>query len=313
MPNRNMRSVRARAQAQDGAFPPPNLKKAASRADPVSGRSAKRQERDYIRRLVQELVQSRPAMRLLQSTTANIPSIEEVPSKEAVDRSAMLVHELRQPLFTMSMASESLRLILENDDLDLVHMRQSVMRITEQVERAQAILDQMFATPDRRESAHERSDILFAARQAAHLLELEAVPDLELIWQMPEQQMLVAANPIELEQVFVNLLRNAKESIEDRRSAGWGGSGRIVITMEHRGGDAHCLITDNGAGLAPRAAASLFQPFFTTKGDTGTGLGLHICQQIVAQGKGSIDITPGIIEGAQVEIQMPSLAQHKAA
>lgn len=221
--------------------------------------------------------------------------------------SCTLAHELRQPLSTISLGSENLRLMLEGDRLDPERMRQSVCRIAEQVERAQSIIEHTLSSYSGRTDPAETADMIGAAQRAAGLLEaLPAAREVQFVWQLPEGRLLVGVSRIELEQVFVNLLRNAVESIGDRRAQqGWDGQGRVTVTIQQCGGSVRCIVADNGAGLAPASAELLFQPFFTTKASGGTGLGLYICGQIVDKAAGTIRLQPGSLDGAQVEIRMP--------
>jgi PAS domain S-box-containing protein len=103
----------------------------------------------------------------------------------------------------------------------------------------------------------------------------------------------VAAFPAELRQVFTNLITNAAEA------AGSGGAIRISITPRTAGVDAAgqkmqagatVTITDNGAGIAEDVQSHLFQPFFTTKGEHGTGLGLWVSRGIINKHGGTISL-----------------------
>lgn len=95
--------------------------------------------------------------------------------------------------------------------------------------------------------------------------------------------------PAELRQVFTNLIVNAIEAAGPR--------GRIRLRMERseaaelQGAGAVIEIVDNGPGIAPENARRLFQPFFTTKGAAGTGLGLWVSMGIVQKHGGSITVT----------------------
>ncbi len=227
--------------------------------------------------------------------------------------SCTLAHELRQPLSTISLGSENLRLMLENDRLDPERMRRSVSRIAQQVEWAQSIIEQTLSSFSGRTDPRETADMIGAAQHAASLLEgLPGARGVEFVWQLPEGRLLVGVSRIELEQVFVNLLRNAVESIADRRQQGWGGKGRVAVTIQQCGGRVHCIVADNGMGLAPAAAELLFQPFFTTKARGGTGLGLYICGQTIGKARGTIRLQPGSLEGAQVEIRLPLIRYEDA-
>ncbi|SSW68446.1 sensor histidine kinase [Achromobacter agilis] len=98
-----------------------------------------------------------------------------------------------------------------------------------------------------------------------------------------EQNVLVQANRIRLEQVLVNLLQNALEALEGRLD------GRIAVTLQDHGDTVRILVSDNGPGLSAQARARLFTPFHTTKPE-GLGLGLVICRDIVAEFGGELDV-----------------------
>jgi signal transduction histidine kinase len=81
-------------------------------------------------------------------------------------------------------------------------------------------------------------------------------------------------NEGKIEQVLINLIRNAAEATVDNR-------GEITVSLEEGNGEVFIRVTDNGSGIAPELANRIWEPFFTTKGDEGTGLGLEICRRII--------------------------------
>lgn len=109
----------------------------------------------------------------------------------------------------------------------------------------------------------------------------------------------VYAFPAELRQVFSNLITNATEA------AGPGGEVRVSIASQAGGlkGDqqeagATVTIADNGMGITPEVQSHLFQPFFTTKGERGTGLGLWVSRGIVTKHGGTIELSSNTSETA---------------
>jgi signal transduction histidine kinase len=91
----------------------------------------------------------------------------------------------------------------------------------------------------------------------------------------------VMADPIQIEQVIANLLRNAIEAMEDD------GERLIIVQTEAQGEYAMLHVHDSGHGIPAEQMDRLFQPFATTK-DSGTGLGLAICRTIVEAHGGQI-------------------------
>lgn len=270
--------------------------------------SVRRTKRDRVALPVEEPGSGDTASRLLRAKAA------EMGLADQDQLSCIIAHELRQPLFTIAVASENLRLMLEEEQGDRARMRQSVHRIAEQVQRAQTIIDQTLAFAARGETTTDVADLSEAAANAVRFatVMLEA-SDVEIKVDWAIAPALVGVSQVELEQVFINLLRNAVDSIEERRGGGWQGHGKIVFTIERVGPNLRCIITDNGAGLKANMADIVFEPFFTTKARTGTGLGLHICREIVARANGTIRLVPGLVEGARVEIRLRVLPQEPSS
>lgn len=113
----------------------------------------------------------------------------------------------------------------------------------------------------------------------------------------------VHADTKQMQQVFINLIKNAADAIETS------GFIRIYSYIEKSGGknEGEYLVTsveDNGAGISPEDIAKIFNPFFTRKAD-GTGLGLPITQRIMHQHNGIIDVESKIGEGTTFYVKLP--------
>lgn len=224
------------------------------------------------------------------------------------EQSSALAHELRQPLFSIAIANENLRMMLALGDMMQPQLVKAVERISEQVQRAQTIIDHTLAYASGNSRGVVSADLGLAARNAVRFLKpLFDATGIEVDDRCAQMRAEVALCQIEAEQIFVNILRNAAESIEARRDAGWQGAGRIAIHIVAESGTVYCGVADNGAGLSKDHARSVFQPFFTTKPRGGTGLGLHICRQVVGKVGGTVDLVAGETEGARVEIELPLL------
>jgi two-component system, LuxR family, sensor kinase FixL len=224
------------------------------------------------------------------------------------EQSSVLAHELRQPLFSIAIANENLRMMLALGAGKQGQIAKAVERIAEQVQRAQSIIDHTLAYASGKSEVIEGADLGVCAANALRflspLLEAEGI---EIDNGGAQTSCEVGLCQVEIEQVFVNILRNAAESIAARKEAGWTGVGRIIIRTSVEGGRVRCQVSDNGAGLSKEQASSVFEPFFTTKPRLGTGLGLHICRQVVGKLGGAISLEPGKSEGACVTIDLPLL------
>jgi len=231
------------------------------------------------------------------------------------ERALTLAHELRQPLFTISMANESLRLMLDRPDTTRSRLQTTASRIAEQVMRAQAIIKRTLGQAAEDKIVPRHTDVMEAAASAVEFLEaLFQRADIAVERDAAGLSAGVALGRVEMEQVFVNVLRNAADSIQSRRAGGWDGEGRITIRLEGKSGDqVRCVVTDNGAGLSADLERLAFEPFFTTKAQEGTGLGLHICRQIMEKAQGGIRLVANPGHGARVEICLPPISGRLAA
>jgi CheY-like chemotaxis protein len=111
-----------------------------------------------------------------------------------------------------------------------------------------------------------------------------------------------------LEQVFVNLLLNAAHAIEEGRA-----DGEIVISATARIHDVVVEITDNGHGIEPKLLPRIFEPFVTTKGGAGVGLGLSICRDIVLRWGGKIEASSVLGSGTTLRVTLPLATSSRAA
>ncbi len=111
--------------------------------------------------------------------------------------------------------------------------------------------------------------------------------------------------PLQLEQVFMNLLVNAYQAIEERVQE-QGGSGEIVLRTELADSEVRITVSDDGVGIPPLHADRIFDPFFTTKEvGVGTGLGLSTSFDIVRRHGGSIGANSRPGGGTIFEVRLP--------
>jgi signal transduction histidine kinase len=112
----------------------------------------------------------------------------------------------------------------------------------------------------------------------------------------PEVHLLCA--PQELQQVFLNLVLNAAQAIDER--------GSILVATEREASGVAVTVEDDGCGIAPGVMERIFDPFFTTKAvGEGTGLGLGIAYEIVRRHGGDIQVTSGPGRGARFCVTLP--------
>jgi signal transduction histidine kinase len=119
----------------------------------------------------------------------------------------------------------------------------------------------------------------------------------------------VQGDPVQLEQVLLNLLINARHAM-----LGKGGSLTIKGTAVEGAAEVRLQVIDTGPGIPPKHLPKIFDPFFTTKGTTkrgeakGTGLGLAICKEIVEHHKGRIEVESTVGKGTTFTLYLPCRA-----
>ena len=109
--------------------------------------------------------------------------------------------------------------------------------------------------------------------------------------------MLVEADPLQMKEVFSNILNNAYDALSERE-------GKILVTARIDNALITLEVKDDGPGILAEDRARLFEPFFTTK-SKGTGLGLPVCRQIVNLHGGSINIESEHGRGTTVTVRLP--------
>jgi C4-dicarboxylate-specific signal transduction histidine kinase len=124
--------------------------------------------------------------------------------------------------------------------------------------------------------------------------------EIEISVEPGPEPIVVHGNEIQLEQVFVNLLTNARDALGDVEAK------RISITCERRPPVAFVTFADSGPGVPPELGQRIFDPFFTTKEvGAGTGLGLSITYGIVREHNGTIAVGRSADGGAEFTIELP--------
>jgi len=114
-----------------------------------------------------------------------------------------------------------------------------------------------------------------------------------------DENITVYGNPIELKEVFTNLLFNAFDAMPD-------GGTLSIKTRLIDNKTAEIIIKDTGIGIPPEIINKIFEPFFTTKGERGTGLGLSVVYNIITSHKGTIQVKSKVNAGTEFIISLPT-------
>lgn len=215
---------------------------------------------------------------------------------------AGVAHELRNPLMPMKMLVQA---ALERDDGVGLCGRQLEV-VEEEIGRMESAIQMFleFARPAPLEKS--AFDLVGVAEQTLELVAGRAeAQDVVLHDQLPSMPVVVEADCGQIRQVLLNLLLNALDSLPD------GGEVQLEIEPPASAPDGSLWTTlrvvDSGAGLPMAILDRIFEPFVTTK-ETGTGLGLSVCQRIIAAHGGEIMAGNRPGGGAWFEIRLPCAA-----
>lgn len=196
------------------------------------------------------------------------------------EMASLFAHELNQPLAAISSYNAGLLNLLAQGEADPQVMRGALERSAEAAQRAGRIIRRVQDFVRRSEPRFEPLDL---AGLTADCVERARREHREgEITLSVETEAEASGDRVLIEQVIVNLLRNAAEAAEGR-----GAARRIDVALRQFGEEIELAVADNGPGLAPEVAARLFTPFQTTK-TKGMGLGLTICRSIVEVHRGRL-------------------------
>ena len=214
---------------------------------------------------------------------------------------AGIAHELNQPLTGLQILVE---LVRSRSTARVADVDEDLVLIADQIERMGRIVDNVRTFAREGEFAPQSTTARACADDALTLMsEQLRLAGVEVQREFPEDPLYIHADPMRLQQVYLNLLSNALHALGGRPDAmvrmGAGDVGEAV----------ELWVQDNGPGIPENTRARVFDPFFTTKDPgQGTGLGLSLCYGIVREHGGEIRFEAPQEGGARFVIRMPRAA-----
>lgn len=200
-----------------------------------------------------------------------------------------VAHELNQPLNVIRMAVNNIMNKSDRGAVDPEYLASKLNKVVSQVERASAIIDHMRifgrkpdATPALLSPANMVSGALGLIGEQLRLSGVEVTTDVQ------DTQSCILGHQVQVEQVLLNLLTNARDVLESKAE----GDKRITIRVAESdvGDSVRIEVQDNGGGIPDAYLGRIFEPFFTTKEiGKGTGLGLSISYGIVTDMGGTLE------------------------
>ena len=253
--------------------------------------TARRQAEEAARRRQAELAH------VLRLTTVN-------------EMATTLAHDISQPLTAILNYTGACLGHLEHDGAARPEMQAAVMGIKEQAMHARAVIARLRDFLRKREPSRERVNLNALVEDAARLAGREAQERhvalrLGLAPGLPPVQ----ADPVQLEQVVLNLVHNGIEAMAEQRV---NGDELLISTAQGVDGLVEVTVRDGGKGLSPTLAREMFDPFVTTKAH-GLGMGLAISRSIVEAHGGRIWATSHAEGGTTVGFTLPAVCSKEAA
>jgi signal transduction histidine kinase len=198
---------------------------------------------------------------------------------------AGVTHEIRNPLTVIRTETER----LANKERDLEYLKQFRELLLKHIDRISNIVQRMLAMA--KERTHEESEVdlvelLNGSLQLINFKEVKPHKDLELL-------PMIKGDPVELEEVFVNLFQNAIDSMPN--------GGDLTVRTFIDEGRAVVEISDTGKGIPPEIQEKIFDPFFSTRHE-GVGLGLSIAYRIIREHGGDIKLTSEVGKGTTFKL-----------
>ncbi len=216
-----------------------------------------------------------------------------------------IAHELNQPLCAIVSFSDSCLRMYDSGKYDPAEVRQVLQDIGEQAQRASEVIRRIRKFVRKEPAERIAISINELVNDVVRLTEVEARwNQINVRAELAEPLPPVIVDKILVEQVILNLVRNAIEAIANAQSTK---RDVIIVTCERPDGALEVAVRDTGPGLPPGWAERIFQPFFTTKAQ-GMGMGLSLSSSIVKAHDGQLTAESSVEQGTIFRLVLPAMA-----
>lgn len=208
---------------------------------------------------------------------------------------AGLAHEIRNPLAGIAGVLD-----IASQDLPATSRARDVMEDAKQeAVQINRILTDLLETARPKPPQFRVTDIVGTAEHAVLFARQQAITKrIHIEFEVKDAVPLVEHDPNQINQVLLNLLLNAIQSMDKA------GTIRVTLARDEEEDAVSIVVSDEGKGIAPENLPNIFRPFFTTKGH-GTGLGLSLARRTVESHGGTISVESVVGQGTQFRIELP--------
>jgi len=213
-----------------------------------------------------------------------------------------VAHELNQPLNVIRMAVSNIQRKSKNNKAEPKYLSGKLEKIDSQIERASAIIDHMRIFGRKSDATPEQLDPKKVVQSTLGLIgEQLRLANINVISEGPVDCHCILGHQVQIEQVLLNLIGNARDSLQSKED----GDKRISITVGENDASVFIAVEDTGGGIAKDDLSRVFEPFFTSKEvGKGTGLGLSISYGIINDMGGTITAA-NTDDGARFVVTLP--------
>ena len=213
------------------------------------------------------------------------------------EMTAAIAHEINQPLTAIAMYAEASAHLIDGDEPNLDKIKDAIAKMKEQSLRAGAVIERIQRLARGEIGERAAIDLNMLMQEVTGLVANDArLHDISIneiyAIDMPE----VRADPVQIQQVALNLIRNAIDAMDE--------PGEIRVETSYNEDFVRATVSDSGAGVDTADAEDLFTPFHTTK-TNGTGMGLPICKTIIDEHGGHIGYFNNPDRGATFYYDLP--------
>ena len=263
------------------------------------------EERKYVV-LIRDLTNQRAAEKEVREQRELLAHVDRL--NTLGEMAAGIAHEINQPLTAISMYAKScVRLLQKSPQLSTQQVDEVLEKLSAQAHRAGAVIERMQQLTRRRESEREEVDCAILIDEVSRLAEVESrLLDFAIVTHIEEELPAVKCDPIQIQQVMLNLLRNGMEAMRCEPNT----QHKQIRLEAHKFGrhGIEIAIVDSGGGISDELAGQLYQPFTSTK-KSGMGLGLSISRSIIAAHGGELKFANNDEGGTTFSFVLPLAGQ----
>lgn len=260
-------------------------------------------DRVYFTGFIRDLTEREESQAMLDQARSELARLARL--NELGEMASTLAHELNQPLSAIANYVQGCRRMLDKIDEEYANrMRGALDETAKQALRAGDIIRHLREFVTRGETDKGPEDINHLVEEAGALaLVGSRERGIKSVFDFGSDSSIVVADRVQIQQVLINLMRNAMEAMRDSPEK------QLIVRTRHVSPDwLQVEVEDTGPGIADEVAPQLFQPFVTTKAN-GMGIGLSISRRIIESHGGELTVARNAAGGATFSFSLPTFTE----